>query len=116
MQEQNKTDNIIWASIKDIWNYGFSYNQGEDNVFISIGLFLLVVMAFILTSVFLKISITLSSGSDITILLTASAAKFIGLVLALQRLYQDIDSRRNKNSVPFPQRDVHIFNNNLLNE
>lgn len=62
MQEQSSTDSIkeiiqqdTLSPIKDIWNYGFSYNLGDEKVHISIGLILLVVMAFILTSVFLRI-------------------------------------------------------------
>jgi len=114
----------IWGLIKDFWNAGFSYNVGEEEMRITVGLIIIVVLVFLLTSVVLRvirsfitsklleedklkfisvfkfikyfvyltvILITLSStGVDVTILLTASAALFVGLGLALQELFQDV--------------------------
>ena len=114
----------IWGLIKEIWNAGFSYNIGSEEIKITVGLIVLIVLAFLVTSVVLRIIrsfitsklmeedkmkfisvfkfikyfvyvvvilITLSStGVDVTILLTASAALFVGLGLALQELFQDV--------------------------
>ena len=114
----------IWGLIQDIWNAGFSYNIGSEEIKITVGLIVLIVLAFLVTSVVLRIVrsfitsklmeedkmkfisvfkfikyfvyvvvilITLSStGVDVTILLTASAALFVGLGLALQELFQDV--------------------------
>ncbi|WP_081209698.1 mechanosensitive ion channel family protein [Salegentibacter sediminis] len=132
MQNQSTAENIkeviekdIWGLIQDIWNHVlFSYDLGGDRIYITIGLILLIIIAFVLTSTILRIIrsfvtgklvdedkmkfisvfkfikyfiyvvvilITLSSaGIDITILLTASAALFVGLGLALQELFQDV--------------------------
>ncbi|MGM0934546.1 MAG: mechanosensitive ion channel family protein [Bacteroidota bacterium] len=132
MQDQNTAENIkevieqdIWGLIQDIWNHVlFSYDLGGDRIYISVGLILLIIFAFVLTSTILRIIrsfvtgklvdedkmkfisifkfikyfiyvvvilITLgSAGIDITILLTASAALFVGLGLALQELFQDV--------------------------
>ena len=114
----------IWGLIQDIWNAGISFNIGSEPVKITVGLVVLIVLAFLITSVVLRIVrsfitsklmdedkmkfisvfkfikyfvyvvvilITLSStGVDVTILLTASAALFVGLGLALQELFQDV--------------------------
>jgi small-conductance mechanosensitive channel len=114
----------IWGLIKEIWNAGFSYNIGGEEIKITVGLIVIIVLAFLVTSVVLRIVrsfitsklmeedkmkfisvfkfikyfvyvvvilITLSStGVDVTILLTASAALFVGLGLALQELFQDV--------------------------
>jgi len=114
----------IWGLIKDGWNAGFSYNIGGEDIKITVGLVILIVLTFLITSVALRIIrsfitsklveedkmkfisvfkfikyfvyvvvilITLSStGVDVTILLTASAALFVGLGLALQELFQDV--------------------------
>lgn len=114
----------IWGLIQDLWNAGFSYNVGSEEIRITVGLVVLIIGAFLLTSVVLRIIrsfitsklmeedkmkfisvfkfikyfvyltvilITLSStGVDVTILLTASAALFVGLGLALQELFQDV--------------------------
>ncbi|SDR70129.1 mechanosensitive ion channel family protein [Christiangramia echinicola] len=114
----------IWGLIQDIWNAGFSYNIGSEEIKITVGLIVIIVLAFLVTSVVLRIVrsfitsklmeedkmkfisvfkfikyfvyvvvilITLSStGVDVTILLTASAALFVGLGLALQELFQDV--------------------------
>ncbi len=114
----------IWGLIKDIWNAGFSYSIGGEEIKITVGLIVLIILAFLVTSVVLRIVrsfitsklmeedkmkfisvfkfikyfvyvvvilITLSStGVDVTILLTASAALFVGLGLALQELFQDV--------------------------
>ncbi|HEY9184876.1 MAG TPA: mechanosensitive ion channel domain-containing protein [Salegentibacter sp.] len=132
MQDQSAVENIkevieqdIWGLIKDIWNHVlFSYDLGGDRIHITVGLILLIILVFALTSTILRvirtfatgklgeedkmkfisvfkfikyfiyvvvILITLSSaGIDITILLTASAALFVGLGLALQELFQDV--------------------------
>ncbi|MGA8853703.1 MAG: mechanosensitive ion channel domain-containing protein [Christiangramia sp.] len=114
----------IWGLIKDMWNAGFSYSIGGEEIKITVGLIILIILAFLVTSVVLRIVrafitsklmeedkmkfisvfkfikyfvyvvvilITLSStGVDVTILLTASAALFVGLGLALQELFQDV--------------------------
>ncbi|WP_035695450.1 mechanosensitive ion channel family protein [Christiangramia portivictoriae] len=114
----------IWGMIQDFWNAGFSYQIGGDDVKITIGMIIIIILSFLLTSVALRllrsfitsklmeedklkfisvfkfvkyfvylavILITLSStGVDVTILLTASAALFVGLGLALQELFQDV--------------------------
>lgn len=131
IQEQNTKDKVteviekdIWGAIKDIWEFGYSYTIGEEKLTISVGLVILVISAFLITNVLLRllrtfitsklleedkmkfisvfkfiryfiylavILITLSStGIDVTILLTASAALFVGLGLALQELFQDV--------------------------
>lgn len=115
----------IWGMIKDFWNFSlFSYNVNGQPISISVGLIILVILAFVVTSLVLRIIrsfitsklmeedkmkfisvfkfikyfvylavilITLSSaGVDVTILLTASAALFVGIGLALQELFQDV--------------------------
>ncbi|MCH4821629.1 mechanosensitive ion channel [Gramella lutea] len=114
----------IWGLIKEIWNAGFSYSIGGEEIKITVGLIVIIILAFLITSVVLRITrsfitsklmdedkmkfisvfkfikyfvyltvilITLSStGVDVTILLTASAALFVGLGLALQELFQDV--------------------------
>ena len=114
----------IWGLIKEIWNAGFSYNIGGEDIKITVGIVVMIILAFLITSVVLRIVrsfitsklmeedkmkfisvfkfikyfvyvvvilITLSStGVDVTILLTASAALFVGLGLALQELFQDV--------------------------
>ncbi len=130
-QDQTAKDKVteviekdIWGTIKDIWEFGYSFPVGEDKITISVGLVIIIVVAFIVTNLLLRlirsfitsklmdedkmkfisvfkfiryfvyvvvILITLSStGIDITILLTASAALFVGLGLALQELFQDV--------------------------
>jgi|TARA_B100000700_G_scaffold318423_1_gene411564 small-conductance mechanosensitive channel len=110
----------IWGSIKEFLNF----NLLSQPFKLTVGVVLLVIFVFILTSVILRlirnfiagkllnedklkfisafkfvkyvvylivILITLSSsGVDISILLTASAALFVGVGLALQELFQDI--------------------------
>jgi small-conductance mechanosensitive channel len=131
MQDQTTKEKVtevieqdIWGLMKEIWNFGFSYTISNENIKITVGLIVLVVLAFIITTLLLRIIrsfitsklveedkmkfisvfkfikyfvylsvilITLSSaGIDITILLTASAALFVGLGLALQELFQDV--------------------------
>lgn len=114
----------IWGTIRDIWNFGWSYTVNNEKVTISVGLIILVILAFIITSLALRvvrafitnklvnedklkfisvfkfikyfvylvvILITLrTAGIDVTILLTASAALFVGIGLALQELFQDV--------------------------
>ena len=110
----------IWGNIKDFLDFTLLTKPFE----LTVGVVLLVIFVFILTSVVLRvirnfiaskllnedklkfisvfkfvkyvvylivILITLSSsGVDISILLTASAALFVGVGLALQELFQDI--------------------------
>lgn len=131
MQDQSTKEKVtevieqdIWGLMLDIWNAGFSYTIGGENLKVTVGLVVLVILAFLLTSIVLRIIrsfitsklldedklkfisvfkfikyfvylavilITLSSaGVDVTILLTASAALFVGLGLALQELFQDV--------------------------
>jgi len=114
----------IWGAIKDFLELNISYGDGDQKVKITIGLLLVLTIAFIVTTFLLKwlrylltrkmegddrlkfisifkfiryliyvavVLITLSAaGIDITLLLTASAALFIGLGLALQDLFKDI--------------------------
>lgn len=131
MQDQTTKEKVtevieqdIWGLIKEIWNAGFSYNIGGEDLRVTVGLVVIVILTFIITSIVLRvirsfitsklmeedkmkfisvfkfikyfvyvvvILITLSStGVDVTILLTASAALFVGLGLALQELFQDV--------------------------
>ncbi|MGW9686980.1 mechanosensitive ion channel family protein [Flagellimonas sp. 2504JD1-5] len=114
----------IWGSIKEFLNWGIHVGQGEKSIHLTIGLLLLLVVAFVVTKFLLKwlrhlltrkmetedkqkftsvfkftnylvylvvVMITLSAaGIDITLVITASAALFVGLGLALQELFQDI--------------------------
>lgn len=114
----------IWGAIKEFWNLGFEYNVGGEDVRITVGLFIVVILTFVITSVVLRLIrsfitskllnedkmkfisvfkfikylvyvtvllITLSSvGINVTLILTASAALFVGIGLALQELFQDI--------------------------
>ncbi len=114
----------VWGTIKEFLNMGLHLGEGEQSIHITIGLLLLLILAFITTSFLLKwlrhlltrkmqgddklkffsifkfikyfvyvavILVTMSvAGIDITILITASAALFVGLGLALQELFQDI--------------------------
>lgn len=131
MQDQSAKEKVtevieqdIWGTIKDIWQFGFNIPIGGQEVNLSVGMVVLVILAFVVTSVLLRIIrsfitsklmeedklkfisvfkfikyfvyvavilITLSSaGIDVTILLTASAALFVGIGLALQELFQDV--------------------------
>lgn len=131
MQDQTAKEKVteviekdIWGTLKDIWQYGFNIPIGGQEINISVGMIVLVILAFVVTSVLLRvirsfitsklmeedklkfisvfkfikyfvyvavILITLSSaGIDVTILLTASAALFVGIGLALQELFQDV--------------------------
>ena len=118
-------ENDIWAKLIEFWNFVlFPVDTGENTVNITIGNILLIIFAFIITSIVLRlirsfiteklqetdklkfisifkfikyivylvvILVTLSSaGINITIILTASAALFVGIGLALQELFQDV--------------------------
>lgn len=117
-------ENDIWGSIKDFLNWGIHVGEGDKAIDVTVGLLLLITIAFIVTSFVLKwmrqiftrnmvqddklkfisifkfikyavyvvvVLITVSmAGVDITILITASAALFVGLGLALQELFQDV--------------------------
>ncbi|MEM9141445.1 MAG: mechanosensitive ion channel domain-containing protein [Bacteroidota bacterium] len=114
----------LWTSIEDFLDIGLHVGEGDRRIDITIGLLLLLTVAFLLTSFTLKllrglitrkmesddklkfisifkfirylvyvvvILITMkAAGIDITIVLTASAALFVGLGLALQELFQDV--------------------------
>ena len=115
----------VWDSIKEFLNWGLHLGEGSENsIHITIGLLILLIIAFIATDFVLKtirrfytnkmegddklkfisifkfikyfvyllvILLTLRAGGvDITLLITASAALFVGLGLALQDLFQDI--------------------------
>lgn len=114
----------IWGSIKEFLEFGIHYGSGDKTIDITIGLILLLTIAFFVTAFFMKwvrwfftrsmesedklkfvsifkfikylvyivvILLTMSAaGINITILITASAALFVGLGLALQELFQDI--------------------------
>lgn len=121
-QVKDVIEEDIWGNILDFLNLTIIPFEGGDRL--TVGIVLLVVTVFLITSVVLRgirmfltrklaesdknkfisvfkfikyitylvvILITFSSaGIDITILLTASAALFVGLGLALQELFQDI--------------------------
>lgn len=114
----------ILGSIQEFLNWGIHYGEGANSIHITVGLFLLLTVAFILTGFVLKwvrrfftrkmaqedklkfisifkfikyivylvvILLTMSAaGINVTVILTASAALFVGLGLALQELFQDI--------------------------
>ena len=114
----------VWGALKNFLDLGVHFGKGDKEIHITIGLLLLLVLAFIETSFVLKwlrylftrrmevddknkfisvfkfiryvaflvvIVLTMSAaGINITILLTASAALFVGLGLALQELFQDV--------------------------
>ncbi len=113
-----------WKSINEILSLGFHWGEGEKSIHLTVGMLLLVIIAFIITTYLLRlfrrfytrnleiedkdkfisiftfikyviylfvIIITLNSaGVQITALLAASAALFVGLGLALQELFQDV--------------------------
>ncbi len=127
-EETNEIKEIIqediWGSIKDFMNLGIHLGEGEKSIHLTVGLLLLLTIAFIVTKFLLKwlrylftrkmeqedkqkfssvfkfinyviylvvVLVTLSAaGIDITLIITASAALFVGLGLALQELFQDI--------------------------
>lgn len=114
----------VWGTIKKFLDLGYHFGEGEKSIHITVGLLLLLTVAFLLTSTILQairrfftrkmevddklkfisifkfikylvyvvvILFTMSAaGIDITILITASAALFVGLGLALQEIFQDI--------------------------
>ncbi len=114
----------VWESVKQFLDIGLHLGEGDNSINITIGLLLLLSIAFISTSFVLKwlrnlfvrkmepddklkfisifkfikyvvyiivVLLTVSAaGIDITILITASAALFVGLGLALQELFQDV--------------------------
>lgn len=124
-QVRDVIEEDIWGSIVSFLNTTIiPFQSGGEEVRLTVGHVLLVIIAFIVASVVLKgirlfftrkmpegdklkfisvfkfiryivyvivVLLTLSSvGIDISILLTASAALFVGLGLALQELFQDI--------------------------
>lgn len=114
----------VWGNIKEFMNLGFHIPTGEGTIHLTIWLLLVLILAFVVTSYFLKflrklltrkmdsedtlkfisifkfikyfvylvvILLTMSAaGINVTVILTASAALFVGLGLALQELFQDI--------------------------
>jgi len=114
----------VWNSILDFLNWGLHLGEGNNSIHVTIGLLLLLTIAFVVTSFVLKmlrklltrkmelenrlkfisifkfikyvvylvvILVTMSAaGINVTVILTASAALFVGLGLALQELFQDI--------------------------
>ncbi|APQ18214.1 mechanosensitive ion channel family protein [Maribacter hydrothermalis] len=114
----------IWGVIKKFLDLGYKFGEGDKSIHITVGLLLLLTLAFFLTSTILQglrrfftrkmetddklkfisifkfikylvyvivILFTMSAaGINITILITASAALFVGLGLALQEIFQDI--------------------------
>lgn len=113
----------IWGTIKQFLELGPEFGSGDKSIHITVGLLLLLTLAFLLTSTILQglrrfftrkmenddklkfisifkfikylvyvvvILFTMSAaGINITILITASAALFVGLGLALQEIFQD---------------------------
>ncbi|SIQ37566.1 mechanosensitive ion channel family protein [Maribacter ulvicola] len=129
IQESTETikeiiEDDIWGTIKKFLDLGYYFGEGEKSIHITVGLLLLIIIAFLLTSTILQairrfftrkmevddklkfisifkfikylvyvivILFTMSAaGIDITILITASAALFVGLGLALQEIFQDV--------------------------
>ena len=131
MQDQSAKEKVtevieqdIWGTMVDFWNLGWSYKVGDTPVSITVGMIILVILTFLITSIVLRILrsfitsklvdedklkfisvfkfvkyivyvvvvlITVSSfGIDVTVVLAASAALFVGLGLALQELFQDV--------------------------
>lgn len=129
IQESTETikeiiEDDIWGTIKKFLDLGYHFGEGDKSINITIGLLLLLTIAFLLTSTILQairrfftrkmeaddklkfisifkfikylvyvivILFTMSAaGINITILITASAALFVGLGLALQEIFQDI--------------------------
>lgn len=126
--ESNKIKEIIekdvWGTIKEFLDWGLHVGEGENSIHVTVGLLLMIVLAFVVASIVLKwmrklftrkmsnddklkfisvfkfikymvyvvvVLITLgAAGIDITLVITASAALFVGLGLALQELFQDI--------------------------
>lgn len=114
----------VWEAIKEVWNFGLHFGEGTETVNITLGLLVVLALAFLITGLVMKalrnfftrkmdqedrlkffsvfkyvryltyvvvILFTMSAaGIDITILITASAALFVGVGLALQELIQDI--------------------------
>jgi small-conductance mechanosensitive channel len=114
----------VWGTLKKFLDLGYQFGEGEKSIHITVGLLLLLTLAFLLTSTILQgirrfftrkmevddklkfisifkfikylvyvvvILFTMSAaGINITILITASAALFVGLGLALQEIFQDI--------------------------
>lgn len=114
----------IWGSIQEFLNWGLHLGNEENGIHVTVGLLLILTLAFIVTSFSLKLlrklftrkmgyedrqkfisifqfikyaiymivilSTMSAAGIDITVVLTASAALFVGLGLALQELFQDI--------------------------
>lgn len=114
----------IWTTVKEVLDMGIHVGEGDNSIDITLGLLLLLSLAFIATTFLLKwlrhlltrkmegedklkfisvfqfikyvvyvvvILLTMSAaGINITLLITASAALFVGLGLALQDLFQDI--------------------------
>lgn len=127
-EETNKFKEIIehdiWDKLKEFLDMGLHIGEGDKAIHLTVGLLLLLSLAFLITSFMLKwlrllltrkmegddklkfisifkfikylvylavILVTMSAaGINITILITASAALFVGLGLALQELFQDI--------------------------
>ena len=129
IQENTETikhiiEDDVWGTIKKFLELGIHFGDGNNRIEITIGLLLLITVAFLLTSTILQgirrfftrkmetddklkfisifkfikylvyvvvILFTMSAaGINITILITASAALFVGLGLALQEIFQDI--------------------------
>lgn len=119
-----RLESDLWDTLARVLDSGIHLGEGDKAIDITIGLLLLLALAFLFTSFLLKwlrylftrkmeeddklkffsvfkfikyvvyvavIIITMSAaGINITILLTASAALFVGLGLALQDLFQDV--------------------------
>lgn len=121
---QDILEKDIWGAVQDFLNWGLHLGEGDKAIHVTIGLLLLVSVAFLVTSFAMKllrrlftrkmntedrlkfvsifkfikyvvylvvILVTMSAaGINVTVILTASAALFVGLGLALQELFQDI--------------------------
>lgn len=62
MQDQTTKEKVtevieqdIWGLIKEIWNAGISYSIGGEEIKITVGLIVLIVLAFVVTSLVLRI-------------------------------------------------------------
>jgi small-conductance mechanosensitive channel len=116
--------NEFLQKAKEVLNWGIHLGEGEQGLHLTLGIFLMLLVAILATNIFLRFTrsvvtrrmaqedrlkfvsifqfikyaiylivvlLTLSAvGIDITLLITASAALFVGLGLALQDLFQDL--------------------------
>jgi len=88
--ESNKIKDIIekdiWGSINDFLNWGLHIGEGDKSIHVTVGLLLTITIAFIITD------------------------SFIALKIKSEVRYKiDAKLREHSIAIPFPQRDVHLF-------